>query len=162
MNEQINFGFLRECIQALKEFPSTHFTMGHLFYKDPDDGNVCGTPACVLGHWAAWQMSSGRITHLRHPVDAAMHVLRYPGEYGLTEEQKNELFEIRGCANAQTKDAAIAYIENFIVRHGGQLSGSLAQQLAAPKLESTSSGWLVRTPDWQQIVQQPAAEAVLS
>lgn len=163
--QQIDFGFLRECIQALKEFHSSSFAMQRLFFQDPNERNVCGTPSCVLGHWAAWRVQTKRVSvggkGWRHPVNAAMDVLMSPSNYGLTEDQKDELFESTGCNRAPTKEAAIAYIERFIIRHGGGLAGSLVETLAQePTLESVSSGWLVRTPDWNQLIEQPVAEEV--
>ena len=123
----MDFQFLRECITALKRSPDPdRFTM-ETFYHDDDTNNWCGTPACVLGHWAVMKASQehspgwkrmSRTDELIRAV-AGREGMRTVG--GLTDDQVMELFGSIGCGNAETAEQAIAYIEAFIRRHGGSL-----------------------------------------
>jgi hypothetical protein len=49
--------------------------------------------------------------------------------FGLSEGQWDELFSAGGCGRAQTPQEAIAYIEGFIERHGG--NRNFARELMA-------------------------------
>lgn len=57
MNENpINFQFLRDCITALNAFKGSRFYMGKYMYDNERKGGaLCGTPACVLGHYIVWE-----------------------------------------------------------------------------------------------------------
>lgn len=135
----MDFQFLRDCVTALKTVQTQHrFSMNTLFYdgwpirSDPNSHRPCGTPACVIGHYVAYKglghdfdsqmleghrilgLNGGVISKLQSEIeDMVIH--------GLTYAQREKLFGENGCGDAQTKEQAIAYIENFIVKHGGSL-----------------------------------------
>lgn len=119
---------LKNLIVAVRESPSPElFDMGEYFHS-------CGTPACVLGHYAAridlqdafrfgrrmpnllwskpWvlaQDEKGRWEGIEGIDDA-----RVCDHFGITDTQARELFSMRGCGQAQKPEEAIAYLERFI------------------------------------------------
>lgn len=145
----IDFGFLRDCITALKTVQTPRFSMLTLFSNgySAQRENRCGTPACVIGHYVAYkglghdfdsQMLAGhRILGLNGGViNKRQSELEEMVIYGLTYAQREVLFGEEGCGNAQTKGDAIAYIQDFIVRHGGSLEDpKLLDVCAAPEWE---------------------------
>ena len=85
--------------------------------------NVCGTPACVLGHYLARQFGEERYTL---PMSFKIcRIMQGDEDHGLSEFQLQSLFGAHGCGGAQTPEHAIAYIEKFIVKHGGELEPEL-------------------------------------
>lgn len=118
---------LRNCIRALQESPKPEaFAMRCFIHAN---GSHCGSPACVLGHYASrpdlqnlfvFEPPSIRV-HYRQgskyvnggPVEYRDHY--FLEHFGLEDEDEaDELFGGEGCANAQTPDEAIAYLEGFI------------------------------------------------
>lgn len=110
-------------IRALRESPDpAGFTMG--CWARP-----CGTPACVLGHYAArsdlqdvFQFRRDRFGFLvvAHVVDGTSitpmdnYSKELLGHFGLMEDEAFELFSTRGCGSARTPEQAIAYIQSFM------------------------------------------------
>lgn len=147
----IDFGFLRECVAALRAAPpEAPFSMKDFMQPYPHaKNNWCGTPMCVIGHWA-FQKACAEIPmpsreQYRRMDDLTFNAVHSVGstkdgrsKYGLTQGEVKELFGGFGCGNARTKQQAIEYIENFIVMNGGSLED--------PKpLDVTVA------PDWEQI-----------
>lgn len=122
----INEEPLLNCIRALAESPATsQFRMAVY-------ANQCGTPACVFGHYCArpdlqdafelklidnW--SDRPVPVLRGTIQPISHQdPEVRKHFGIDMSQANELFSEWGCGNAETRDEAIAYIEDFIARGG--------------------------------------------
>lgn len=87
-------------------------------------GNLCGTPACALGHYAARRDLQRSYTPLRVGNDYAC-IQEMSGRevdyadigvehFGLTFEQSEELFGGVGCGGAETSEDAAHYIECFV------------------------------------------------
>lgn len=108
---------LLNLIKALQESPAPErFTMDD--YVHP-----CGTPACVLGHYAA---RSDLQDFLTAPRDGWQEVQTTSGErvpywdqlvlqhFDIAYSQACELFSTYGCGRAKTVDEAIAYLRRFI------------------------------------------------
>lgn len=109
---------LLNAARAVREGAADKFTM--LEYTHP-----CGTPACVLGHYAAradlqqdfslapgpegWYLVLTSDGSRVHYDDYA--VLEH---FGVTHLQSAQLFSRSGCASAKTSEAAAAYIEEFV------------------------------------------------
>jgi hypothetical protein len=101
----IRFDRLQDCITALRHPPaSARFCMYHVYN---DSG--CKSPACVMGHYDFMFRDRALLSGEQM---GAVH-------FSLTDYQVEELFGARGCDNAETPEQAIAYIEKFIARHGG-------------------------------------------
>jgi hypothetical protein len=114
---------LRNVARALRESPDpSKFCMEAYF-------NGCGTPACAWGHYVARpDLNGGRyrpkrfvtsITSYTSTVGLDGLTRAYPWavadeEFGLTEEETDELFSEEGCGWAQTPNEAADYIEAFI------------------------------------------------
>lgn len=151
----IDFGFLRECITALKNAAPEHgLSMSRWMAEGPSERNGwCGTPQCVIGHWAFQKMMKlpaghGRLEYLDECIAEATRCS--PGfmaltAHGLSEGEVAELFGTYGCNCATSKGQAIRYIEQFIVRHGGSL-------------EEPKPLIVAMAPDWKELSQQRAAE----
>lgn len=130
----MDFQFLRDCVTALKTVRTPDFSMLTLFYDgySAQRKNCCGTPACVIGHYVAYKglghdyvtqtMAGHKILGLNgYTLNKPQGEIEDMVIHGLTYIQREKLFGERGCGNAQTKEQAIAYIERFIVKHGGSL-----------------------------------------
>lgn len=116
---------LRNCIVALRESPRPDaFSMkrfGWGIFDSNPQGYLCGTPACVLGHYAArtdlqdafvldaqGYRGSGRYGYTPATWGAEC------AHFGLTIGECSELFGVVGCGGARTTQEAIAYLEAFI------------------------------------------------
>lgn len=86
----------------------------------------CGTPACVLGHYAARDdLQDAFEIHVEHDwirrSDGSgipfgycdVYVLKH---FGISHDEANELFSTEGCGGAVTPEAADIYIRKFIAR----------------------------------------------
>lgn len=143
----MDFQFLRDCITALRESPDPgSFYMGQWVRKiASEENNWCGTPACVLGHYAMREAMRAPGPERRKLVDEITHravttidsdSMEVTELGGLNCIQVAELFGSRGCGDAATLSQAIHYIERFIVRHGGSLEDpKLLDVCAAPEWE---------------------------
>lgn len=99
----------------------------------PDDftmetyANDCGTPACVLGHYASrgdlqseFRLTSPRINMMKMVRNHAGHALSYVSEevlthFGLTPDEADALFSEGGCGQAgDDRDAALQYLRLFL------------------------------------------------
>lgn len=132
MERQLDFQFLRDCMRALRNAEQTapsYFYMG-MYLRDwpAPSNNFCGTPACVVGHWACEQARNvpdiERVEEIQALLQRATHTREEYGgvtAMGLTGAEVRELFGSVGCLGAQTKEQAIAYLEGFILRNGGSL-----------------------------------------
>ena len=87
----------------------------------PKEVNLCGTPACALGHYAARRDvqhtfvldRDGDVMIGQACVDFDNHI---PVHFGITGVQAKELFDSDGCDRARTPTQAANYIERFIKR----------------------------------------------
>lgn len=105
--------FLNDCCTALREVRG-NFTMT-VYFRGTPEPHGCGSPACVLGHYVAWKEFPAESRRL---MANRLHVGEGLGR-GLSACERAELFHEDGCAGARTAQEAIAYIEDFILRHGG-------------------------------------------
>ena len=155
----IDFQFLRDCVRALRETKEVFFDMEQVFKGIHHVGDVtkCGTPACVIGHYVVWKglgENEKEQNHEAHRIlglNDAFFPHNSPSVHeliinGLTFRQRDELFGTDGCDNARTKEQAIAYIQDFIVRHGGSLEDPKALDVCL-------------VPDWKEIAATSAEAA---
>lgn len=152
----IDFQFLRDCVTALRKGNPANFDMGHWTQGDGyhEGNNWCGTPACVAGHWAARELAGMPLEarkqmgpfYMMQQIERVTGRCGAPSEFGLTESQVAELFSAEGCGAASTPHEAIAYLQDFIVRHGGSIEDPKPLDVAV-------------VPDWNTIatVAQPVA-----
>lgn len=144
----IDFQFLRDCVTALRDYKGSVFHMNYTFWDKASldqlylDTNLCDTPACVIGHYIAhfhgYLGRTGRRSLTRTLLNLTSPGAEFKRVNGLTWAQRMELFDSDGCGHAQTKEEAIAYIQAFIVRHGGSIEDPRPLDVAV-------------MPDWQQI-----------
>lgn len=99
----------------------------------PDDftmqtySNDCGTPACVLGHYASredlqseFKLSRPRVNMMKMVRNHAGHALSYASEevlthFGLTPDEAKDLFAEDGCGQADNeRDVALQYLRLFL------------------------------------------------
>jgi len=118
-------GFLNDCLEALEK-PSKRFYMRNYFWwEEQEEGNYCGTPACVLGHYVAHKGEIALKASERQWIEDRCFTIRggdRPSVTGnLTHNQLSDLFSTYGCDDAATPEAAIRYIQKFILDHGGSL-----------------------------------------
>lgn len=78
---------------------------------------TCGTPACAMGHYAVrddlqdtftLDETGGLRVRGRRPNFEVIG-----NHFGISYEETNELFSEYGCGNAQTREEAARYIEEF-------------------------------------------------
>lgn len=123
-----NFERLEKLIVALKGAKKAEFSMDKY-------GHTCGTPACVLGHYASrhdLQRSFKLVVPegfpfadilpfkaVPHPKE--LSVLEFNDDvvcrhFGITVNEADELFSHMGCDQAKTAGQARRYIRKFINR----------------------------------------------
>lgn len=110
---------LEKLIVALEGVHPDQFYMGRYIYD-------CGTPACVLGHYASRRdlQKSFRLDHdLGCPVtnrgrDAGSYDESVHEHFGISDAQSERLFAVNGCDGAQTPKQAQRYIRKFIDSNG--------------------------------------------
>ena len=108
---------LLNAARALRESPNPEkFTMRRYI-------NECGSPACVLGHYAArkdLQRTFGvdtvaRVLYRRNPKEiVGYYSLLVQSHFGISPWEAETLFNTSGCNGAITSDEAATYIENFV------------------------------------------------
>lgn len=99
-----------------------------------EEANICGTPACALGHYAARTdlqriLKVSVLKNSRGSKVASMDRFgAEPGSgadfydeqlmahFGLTQSEMLELFDADGCGGARTALQAAKYIEKFVKR----------------------------------------------
>lgn len=118
-------------IKALRESPIPEaFNMGCYvrggMYDDYADKSWCGTPACILGHYAAREDLQKLLRIKERPDNLFQLVYVRSGEvaefqdaaisrhFGISEEQAIRLFSSVGCNEAKTPAQAIEYIEELM------------------------------------------------
>lgn len=113
----MNKARLEKLIVVLKDAKPEDFIMASY-------SNACGTPACVLGHYAAcrdvqraFKLDAGGLRRscgmfIDVEDDAVLE------HFGLTFDQATALFDADGCNNAKTPKQAIRYIRKFIDSNG--------------------------------------------
>ena len=84
-------------------------------------GHACGTPACVLGHYAARRDLQDDLQLYRGHLYPAFGQTRgdlgdtIRGHFGIVSEELTILFGSRGCGSAyNNRTRAIAYLKEFI------------------------------------------------
>lgn len=132
----INQKRLMNLIKAVRESPIPEaFTMGcyirgNRHDTQPDGGaipaNWCGTPACILGHYAAredlqkllrvekYGDNAYRIVYVRNGEPAEFQDTPIHKHFGISDLQAYRLFSSVGCNEAQTPAQAITYIEELM------------------------------------------------
>lgn len=135
----INKHALRMAVKALRESQilNLDFDMGRVGAAYATYPHAeCGTPMCVLGHYAArtdlqtdFMLSGGGTlwgeghslggtlwgSYSREGYSLASLIRHH---FGITTKQARELFDADGCGNASTAEEAAVYIEKFIAREG--------------------------------------------
>jgi hypothetical protein len=102
--------------RALRESRNPEqFTMGRYV-------NMCGTPGCALGHYAARHDLQDYFRLNQHWLESSrpdpMEIIYGAMDhFEITEKQSDELFSEVGCGNAKTPIQAAEYIEAFVERH---------------------------------------------
>ncbi len=79
----------------------------------------CGTPACALGHWVAANPKRFRFqfgSPVRNGREEYAGLGTAPVEFGISDYEAMELFDLCGCDNAQTAKEAARYIRAFVKR----------------------------------------------
>jgi hypothetical protein len=104
-------------------------------YRQQVFAHACGTPACALGHYAyntptrwGWSENGLRgaldfafLLQVPVSVDGQQHFLtgtwkQTMHEFAITFAECLELFDTRGCGDAQNAKEAAKYIRNFVKR----------------------------------------------
>lgn len=99
------------------------------------DKNICGTPACALGHYAArrdlqklltiekeektsyfGKYPYARVVFTDGQQANLLHDDRTSDHFGIGLDEMEELFSGAGCGNAETPKQAARYIEKFVAR----------------------------------------------
>lgn len=92
--------------------------------------NGCGSPACVLGHYAAMPRTPFRLAGVGTnalsdrngsplPLGFSSRLVR--DHFALTNIEARELFDSDGCGGAKTPKQAARYLERFVARrHASQ------------------------------------------
>jgi len=107
----MNFSRLNDCCDALRDNPGPESFTTSVFH------NPCGTPACVLGHYETYILKD----HLFSSNLSTSYTVRAAEHFDVSFKESLELFGAWGCGGAKTAQQAIAYIEDFIIRHGGEV-----------------------------------------
>jgi len=131
------FDRLNDLIVSLRAF-KTPFDMNwyrHQRYYDAATGEplvenkYCGSPACVLGHYATKFPRRAEWTHglpvpnLQDYEEGDISFFEgWSKHFGISTAQVMELFEAEGCGGAKTRRQAIAYIKKFIKQNGGKVT----------------------------------------
>lgn len=118
----MNLKAFQNLILALQEHPAPDkFTMEYY--------GLCGTPACCLGTYASRQdlqsyfgvlydsLGKCYVTAKIRSICLSPDSYRVFSHFDITQEEAWELFSPDGCNEAQTISEAIAYIQDFILRH---------------------------------------------
>lgn len=113
----------RNLIRATRDASSEHFDMNRYAH------NGCGSPACVLGNYAARRDLQRTINlDLSGPIewikirDNTGRVIWYDSptildHFGITFREFIDLFASNGCDSAgKNQDRAVAYLESFLER----------------------------------------------
>lgn len=120
---------LEKLISALDGANPAAFDMEKYMWSEVDflpPGVTCGTPACVLGHYAHRKDLQDRFG-----LDKYGSVIRLDtgatiwydsqvvlNHFGIDTEQAHALFGATGCDDAKTADEAADYIRRFIDSDG--------------------------------------------
>lgn len=131
----------RNLIRATEEANPENFSMLTYGWGENDDDHACGSPACVLGNYAARGDLHGVFT-LEPLYQGAYPMVRLSpslvgdeyrrsalsytdavicDHFGITMRESEELFAEDGCDGAGiSRDAAVAYLRAFYKRITGE------------------------------------------
>lgn len=125
----IRFDRLNDLIRALRAYRTT-FTMECYVLKSGHPHYPCGSPACVLGHYATKFPRRGLYLSRNGGLWArGRGVEDFPivydstvvcDHFGITDVDANNLFSPWGCGGAKNRREAIRYIKEFIRDNGGE------------------------------------------
>jgi hypothetical protein len=128
-------------IRATEGANPEDFSMLTYGWGDNDDGHTCGSPACVLGNYAARQdlhrvfvlesLYLGAYPMIRLNPTLGDATGRRPAlsytdavicdHFGITMRESDELFAEEGCGGAgNDKNKAVAYLRSFYKRITGE------------------------------------------
>jgi hypothetical protein len=90
----------------------------------------CGTPACALGHYAAysrrWELEPSRwgdiVPQLKNAPPSDFIDQQVRAEFGIDFGEFRELFGVDGCGGAKTAKQAAKYIRKFVARKDKELT----------------------------------------
>jgi hypothetical protein len=130
----VNKGRLLNAVKALRESTRPDlFTMDRYVYdwsymERCGGENLCGTPGCVLGHYASRRdLQDFLLIDSRYFLRYAKYEYRSVifddrpvcNHFDITEDEADLLFGPRGCNNARTSIEAADFIEEFVRRKEG-------------------------------------------
>lgn len=134
----INVKRFEKLIAVTEKAKPENFDMGRYGVKR---AGRCGTPACVLGHYAAdrraqkafklsvpYYYTNEATGEQVEPSNCRLDVVDSEGNmvgfdsdaviehFGITSKQGEELFGYAGCGSARTPKQAVAYLRKFMAR----------------------------------------------
>lgn len=121
----VRYDYLEELATILETADEEHAKKNEPGYRQMIYIHPCGSPGCALGHWAVAHPDRWIVN-----VDLERVVFRYAygksilsstaSEFGITDDEAEELIGIAGCGDARTAKEAATYIRAFIaVKRGG-------------------------------------------
>lgn len=139
-------------IRALEESPAPHrFTMGAYGHEAransplPRDQNPCGTPACVLGHYAyrtdlqsIFWLDNGSLMEVGGEEGVDLNAPTVLEHFGITEKEAYQIFSHVGCDRAVTAPQAVKYLRAFMARKWPAPNWTELAMQSLPQLESVS------------------------
>lgn len=118
-----NIERLEKLVTVLEQAKPEQFDMTrYCWYGWESTGFKCGTPACVLGHYASrsdvqrtFKLTAyGTLIHRKTGACVDFDSEYVLEHFGIDEYQAGKLFDGNGCNNAETPAEAIAFIRKFI------------------------------------------------
>ena len=111
----INVERFKNLIRATAEADPKHFNMAFF--------GQCGTPACVLGNYAAREdlqdafcFEDNTVKLCGSGVRISYANIAVRDHFGITAEETQRLFASWGCSLAETPAEAVGYLQRFLSR----------------------------------------------
>ena len=101
---------LLRLVKILDTADALHKKNGEPTYDQDRIRHPCGAPACAWGHYKAATPKKSSLSHWFFGSNGAQ------GEFGMNDEEVEEVFDAKGCGDAQTAKAAAKYIRAFVKR----------------------------------------------
>lgn len=126
---------LDNLVTATKEADADTFDMTRYVYDGNQPGTACGTPACLLGNYAArtdlqrfikveltsyprdatYRSEYADLKYVRNGCLASYMAAPVQKHFGLSQSEAENLFADDGCNDAQTDKAkALRYVRKFV------------------------------------------------
>lgn len=144
---RVNIDALLACAQAVREaakpenFSMALYGWTRWFAVDADRGdmeiNECGTPACVIGHYASRQdlqnvliLRGNRLIWKQSDVAVSYADPAVLDYFGLDDLQADELFGSEGCGEAESPSDAADYIEDWVATYQRELANGTLTEIS--------------------------------